>query len=471
MAQTILDLFKSRKDEIYVDEGSKAFIDSRGLINAPRKAALIAASPTAIGGIIGNELAGTIKGTAYRPTDTIYKNKTALSKPVSAWPGILTGAAYAIDSGDGVETGEKYYVKKSPGEPSFIARIKQGTTNPKEELIRAAGQILRKPTTTLKEFKDLTGKLNKNSKGYSSYAPFKSEDRNGNIIKDENGVTFTRYELKSGSLQYRGDGKELIKNGKSDFDNITYQILANKYTDQSESNGLEATKNTVNVPYVLITRYPSKTDAIYLPGTISGLSEDLSPEWSDFKYLGSPFKLYKYGGVERNIKFQLKLYYTNTETKITMKKNLDRLKQLVFPNEYISAAIYPGNNGYSPLTYTPNILFLTVNGIYKDIPCVMESLSVSIADETPWASDETSTNEVDKPYPVVIDIDMGFKVIETLDVKKGTTMYDYENYFTNPKINTSPNVIQNEPVSIENNVAKPSDIVSPNSVPVQLTGG
>ena len=54
-----------------------------------------------------------------------------------------------------------------------------------------------------------------------------------------------------------------------------------------------------------------KTDnnVIILPGTISGLDEAFTPEINSFKYVGSPFNLYRYSGVERTLKFNFKTYY------------------------------------------------------------------------------------------------------------------------------------------------------------------
>lgn len=429
MAKTILDLFKSQKAEVYGDKGSETFIDTRGLINPPRKAALLASSPTSLGALVGNEAVGVLKGTANRPSDTIFKNKTFLSKPVSLFPGAITGVA------DSVEVGETYFIKKSPGPPSFVAKIEQGATNPKEELIKQTGQFLKNPASTLKGFKDLTGKLNRSTAdGYASYGPEKSEDRDGKIIKEKGGVKFTTHGRKGGSIQSRGETDNLLKNGKSDFDDITYSILKNQYDtnlidgkNRTNENTLEV-NNKVNLPYVLISDYPSKTEKIYLPGTITGLSEDLSPEWNDFKYLGSPFKLYRYSGVERTIKFQLKLYYVDNESKKQMRIKLAKLKRLVFPNRTISSVKYPNtdNNGYSPLAYNPNILFLTINGIYTEIPCIMDSLSITIPDEAPWASNTESLNpdKNDKPYPIYIDVDMGFKIIEDLQVNEETYQYE-----------------------------------------------
>jgi len=80
---TISDLFKSQVKEIY-GKSEKIRIDSRGIINAPRGAALLGSSPDALSSLIGNQLGGALGGSANRPTDTIFKQpKGFFTKPIS----------------------------------------------------------------------------------------------------------------------------------------------------------------------------------------------------------------------------------------------------------------------------------------------------------------------------------------------------------------------------------------------------
>ncbi len=78
---TIQDLFKSQKKELYGKENIR--IESRGFIDPPRAAALLASSPNRIGDILGNQIAGALGGSANRPTDTIFKGTAFFRKPIS----------------------------------------------------------------------------------------------------------------------------------------------------------------------------------------------------------------------------------------------------------------------------------------------------------------------------------------------------------------------------------------------------
>jgi hypothetical protein len=447
MAKTLADLFKSRIDEVYNNLGSRTLIETHGLVNIPRKAALLVSSPTAIGALIGDNVGSTLKGSANRPTDTIYNNKTFLSKPVSLFPGAITGVE------DAIQSGQSYYIKKSPGNPNVVSTIKQGASNPKHELMKAGVQLLKSPTSTLKKFNDLTGKLKKRFTS-DSYGPEKSEDGEGKIRKDT--IKYTThapiYQKKSTSREWVQVGVEERKTTKT-IDDIISNILkrGNEYLTD-----LQTDNKQINGPYVLIESYPDKKNKILLPGTIFGLSEDASPEWNGFKFVGSPFQMYRYSGVERNIKFEIKLYYTDYEEKKQMKKTLNKLRKLVFPNENVAAATYAGNT--SALAFTPNILYLTIYGIYNQILCVMDTFSLTIDDTSPWVAGYNKQiedaegskmsiddyNEEDKPFPVSVQVSLGFKIIETPQILESNGKHTYEyaieedekglpkSYFTDP---------------------------------------
>jgi hypothetical protein len=78
---TLQDLFKKQKSDLYSTD--KIRIDSLGLINPPRQAALLLASPNAIGDLIGSAGGALLGGNANRPSDTIFKNNNLLKPSVN----------------------------------------------------------------------------------------------------------------------------------------------------------------------------------------------------------------------------------------------------------------------------------------------------------------------------------------------------------------------------------------------------
>jgi len=115
---TILDLFKSNKKELYNDELIR--IESRGLVNLPRAAALAASSPNVAADLIGGQIAGAIGGSANRPSDTIFKKGNPGSKPIT-----ITAATQALLR-DVVEKDTDYVIKQTPSPNSVISNINQG---------------------------------------------------------------------------------------------------------------------------------------------------------------------------------------------------------------------------------------------------------------------------------------------------------------------------------------------------------
>jgi hypothetical protein len=130
MATTIMELFKTRKSELYTSPGplggisGEVLIETRGLINPPRQAALLLASPNAIADLIGSAGGALLGGNANRPSDTIFKNTNFITKPISVVPtvGELRNA---------VEPNTTYFVKTEPSPGANIANfIKNAVQNP-----------------------------------------------------------------------------------------------------------------------------------------------------------------------------------------------------------------------------------------------------------------------------------------------------------------------------------------------------
>jgi hypothetical protein len=140
-----------------------------------------------------------------------------------------------------------------------------------------------------------------------------------------------------------------------------------------------------------------------------------------------------------------------------MIKKLDALRKLVFPDENLASITYANtSNDSSQLAIKPNLVWLTISGLYEDLLGVIDSLSFSIDDSASWPStinpetnysinnniETVSINNgertnYEKPYPSVIDVSISMKIIENPEIKVGTngSSFSYSNnnvsYFTN----------------------------------------
>jgi ABC-type antimicrobial peptide transport system ATPase subunit len=86
------------------------------------------------------------------------------------------------------------------------------------------------------------------------------------------------------------------------------------------------------------------------------------------------------------------------------------------------------------MVVSPNLLDLTITGLYKNVLGIVESLSFTLEENATWQNFDSnmegnsSKNEI---YPSVINVSVGMKIIENHKVDKGTVTkykYDFDGY-------------------------------------------
>lgn len=425
---TLLDLFKSQKKELYGLSG-RAIIESRGLINPPRGAALLTSSPDAVADLIGNQIGGALGGSANRPSDTIFKGKGVFDKPISLFK-TQQGLRNAI------EPGTKYYIKDTPAPASLIASFTQGGSS----IAGMAANLAIKAVTKggLKKLaKDLKDKDNN-----EIFGPKFSKDKDGKEVKREDMLFSTHFKDKTG-LKLRDS-----KGAGTYWDEGQKKLLEAISITEDELEGKEYANHVITTFQTI----PAKgKDSLKVPfvGSVSGISEEVTPTWTNFKYLGSPFSVYRYGGVERALRFNLKLYYTTTIERDVMITKINYLKSLAFPDKDIRAITFgtdaSGKNN-SQYAMAPNLVRVSIGDLYKNIPGFIESLSFEIDDNAPWPNSANVSNSkmtsglggsdnMDDGstllYPSVVDVSIGFKIIEDHAISNGegntkTYRYDFD---------------------------------------------
>jgi hypothetical protein len=393
---TILELFKSKTEDLY---GKEIFrIATKGFVNPPRVAALAASSPNTLADLVGGQIGGAIGGTANRPSDTIFKKDNPLAKPIT-----LTAATTA-QLRDVVEPGTDYVIKQNPSPDSVISDIMKGGSSAQGVATNLAIQGLNKfgSKNGLKKLSDSL-KNKTNDTVYTNTKPF-SKYINGKPRIFAQSKTWDKSNEDLNAISYFKDDMALQK-----------WINENRFSNQ--------------VP-ITFQKYGNKT-IIPFVGAISGISEDIQPEWSNFKYVGSPFKTYRYGGVERSVKFNLKLYYMGIDGKQTMVTKVNYLKSLAFPDNEISEITYGTNQQSNQYAFSPNLILFSIGDLYKNMFGYMESLSINIDDNTVWSNfnpknESSGDNEL---YPSVIDASIGIKIIENHKTEKDGTITKYKYNF------------------------------------------
>jgi len=425
---TILDLFKTNQSDIY-GKVDNIRINSRGLINPPRGAALLLSSPNTIADLIGNQVSGVLKGSANRPSDTIFKSNTPDSKPISL--GTTQSGIKNI-----VSTNADYFIKDNPSPSSVIAKITQGASTTEGIGVNLAIGAINK-FGSKKGFEDLKNYKNNLSNkvdGSKEYGTIFQKTKLGGKplnIDQKFSQYYRNYEIDPITKKVIEGNKGLLKlregSTLSTWDNANTNILNKSYFKDTKeySDQVSANKNAGNV-YVTFKKY-GKNEIVPFVGTLSGISEDVTPEWSAFKYIGSPFNIYKYSGVERSIKFDLKLYYTTIDERDVMIKKINYLKSLAFPYDAVSTIKYSDTE--TTLAFSPNLVYMGISGLYNDVLGYVESLSFNIEETVSWSNVNPNMKDgVDNTvYPSLINVSFGMKIIEnhTTEVKETVTRYRY----------------------------------------------
>jgi len=402
---TLLDLFKSQKKDLY-GKSENIRIESRGLLNPPRGAALLASSPNAIADLIGNQIGGALGGSANRPSDTIFKNNTPFSKPISLLK-TQDSLKYAI------EKDTAYYVKKSPAPASLIASFKQG------------GSTIGGMATNLAIKAFTKGGLKKLSKDLKDYS---TDEKFGAKFgpKDETGKPTVLIEDKKFSTHYRDKNGKLQKRdmaGKgTPWDTAQSKLLESLTITDTELQSKEYSNHIVTI-FETIPAENKTSIKVPFVGSINGISEDVSPTWNSFKYIGSPFNIYRYGGVERSLKFNLKLYYRSSKERDVMISKINYLKSLAFPDSDIRTIQFGGDKGpSSQYAMAPNLVKITIGSLYKQIPGYIESLSFTIEDNTSWPSVDMYDEDTKAfLYPSIVDVSLSLKIIENHTIASNET--------------------------------------------------
>jgi hypothetical protein len=370
-------------------------------------------------------LGSLLGGSANRPSDTIFDKTTGLSVAKGTLPasvGDHSAIRYAVDAG------VDYDISKVPMGPNALSGVLKGDLNQMAGKaigagIGAAKKAIGKAVTNLvtkkrkKGQKGPKGPTDRVDKSGKLYAGGTKKSTTGNVadgnVKNSDYLTSYTGKIPTGVIERKGD---YIK-----VDDINAQILRTPYF--KDDSTLRDTLNTKKVatPYIKIKPY-GKDYSMVFPATITGLTESVTPEWNSFKYVGSPYNTHRYNGVERTLSFEFKLYYLDEETKYSMISSLNSLKELAFPYNEVSYLKYDDKD--VALSFSPNLIELSINGYYKNLFGFITQLEFSVDDATSWATTrpnmESVVESLNGLYPTVISVSFGMTIIENHRITEGS---------------------------------------------------
>jgi|694.fasta_scaffold97553_2 hypothetical protein len=403
------------------------------------------------GGGFARFLGNLLGGSANRPSDTIFpandQGQGIASEPpvsINGQPinGDWNGLKYAV------EAGKNYAVSQEPAGKNALTGLLKG--NPSDIARNAAGAITGAAKNAVKNIavNALTSRR-KNAIGDLSDKLKKSANLNTTVrvpnTKEKPGSKFIK--VKDGVLGIPKliDVKQLgLKERNYLIDTILQKESLVNYArlkDIVEQN----TGN--NLQFIKIKKEgtgPNEGAYLLFPATITDVQDNMTPEWSSFKYVGSPFNTYRYTGVERKISFDFRVYYIENGDQIVMRNKLNLLRELVYPSTNVTSINLTGTE-YTPIVFKPNTIQLSIGALYNNLKGFISNLSITVPQEAPWATSNPNflKENVNMVYPTFVDVSFEMTIIENhiLNPNEGITYRfdDVEEKDPRPTLQT-PNV-------------------------------
>ena len=153
-------------------------------------------------------------------------------------------------------------------------------------------------------------------------------------------------------------------------------------------------------------------DKVIFRGTVSGISDSMTPSWESYNYIGRPDKVYNYTGLDRNLTFQFEVYaYTKDNLEDVFKK-LDFLSKLTMP-EIVN------NRMSGP------IIKLTLGELIRSELGFISSLSITPSTDVPWDLPNIIERKRRLALPRVATVNVGFTFIHNKIPSNSPDFYSY----------------------------------------------
>ena len=140
-------------------------------------------------------------------------------------------------------------------------------------------------------------------------------------------------------------------------------------------------------------------------GAVSGITETFSPSWEGMQYSGRADSAFKYSSFERTLGFNFQVYPTSKAELKPLYSKLQRLSTMTMPN------YGNGKKGFEGI-----LLDFTLGKLWEKQLSLIDSLSYSFSDETPW--------DIDAGASMGIDVSIGLKLLGNVVPTYNSKVYD-----------------------------------------------
>ena len=210
------------------------------------------------------------------------------------------------------------------------------------------------------------------------------------ILEADQQKKLEKYQAKAyGKIKHLGEpGRKVSnvsRNTSKDFEgpikgsrtskNVNRANIAS-YGDKASGKGL--------IPFRFRDTYNNKY--IAFDAILSGITDTITPEWSETKYIGRPDKVWNYTGADRSIGFTFDIHPMTRQELPAIWEKVNYLVGLCYPNWTEAPTGVYGESGadYQPLNMMSPMMELTIGDMYKNTPGFLSSVTITVMDGSTW---------------------------------------------------------------------------------------
>ena len=202
------------------------------------------------------------------------------------------------------------------------------------------------------------------------------------------------------------DKENPTPNGRLGDFMTTMDLSSGKTLEEAHPNDNEDIEGSDN-GYPLYFKDLRNNSYIIFRGYVYGLSENVSPNWSETPYLGRSENIFSYENTNRNINFTLKLIAQTSKELLMIYKKLNRLTSLCYPEYKSDSVNFRGQS--NRLRSKPPLTKFRLAELYgtkdNELHGFIKSLTYNYQSDSVW---ETKNG---KRVPKFIDAVINYQVI------------------------------------------------------------
>ena len=253
---------------------------------------------------------------------------------------------------------------------------------------------------------ELGGQINLETNNLSNWLSYWPIGGSGSVDYSKYWIKPVRWNSKEAKYSDQVNGNNLNKildqdyyfvSGSFQAQSNTFDKKYNPYLQQKR-DVLDTSKFGGSKNDKATDRIKFKIGGVLLIGTLTGLTDATTPNWSSIKGVGSGFHFYGYDNWEREISFRIRLYAESESDLKNIWTKANLIKGYTLPISRKNLGVFG------------NIIKLQIGDLINEDYGFLTQCEMNVLDESPWEI----TNGLQKPF--IFDINIAYKVVKNKDV-------------------------------------------------------